>query len=193
METTRLIIRPFTAADADDLYAYLSREEVVRYEPYPPFTREQAAEEAARRANDPNFYAVVLKETPSDSLPAASSLGEGAMGCVIGNLYFAHGDFDTWELGYVFHDAYWGRGYAAEACRALLAEGFGSGKVRRVIAMCNPENTASWRLMERLGMRRESHLRKNIWFFRDENGRPIWQDTYEYAILREEWEEQAKA
>ena len=59
--------------------------------------------------------------------------------------------------------------------------------------MCNPENTPSWRLMERLGMRREGHLRKNIWFFRDENGRPIWQDTYEYAILREEWEEQARA
>ena len=171
METTRLIIRPFTQADADDLYAYLSREAVVRYEPYPPFTREQAAEEAARRANDPNFRAVVLKET----------------GRVIGNLCFAPGDFETWELGYVFHDAYWGRGYATEACRALLEEAFTAGKVRRVIAMCNPENAASWRLMERLGMRREGHLRKNIWFFKDENGQPIWQDTYEYAILQEEW------
>lgn len=171
METERLIIRPFTSADADDLYAYLSREEVVRYEPYPPFSREQAAEEAARRAADANFKAVVLKET----------------GHVIGNLYFAPGDFDTWELGYVFNDAYWGRGYAVEACRALLAQAFASGQVCRVIAMCNPENAASWRLLERLGMRREGHLHKNIWFFKDENGQPIWQDTYEYAILREEW------
>ena len=171
METTRLIIRPFTPADADDLYAYLSREEVVRYEPYEPFSREQAAKEAVRRASDPNFHAVVLKET----------------GRVIGNLYFAPGDFDTWELGYVFHDAYWGRGYAAEACKTLLAEAFGSGKVRRVIAMCNPENAASWRLLERLGMRREGHLHKNIWFVKDESGQPVWQDTYEYAILREEW------
>ena len=171
METTRLIIRPFIPADADDLHAYLSREQVVRYEPYPPFTREQAAEEAARRAQDRNFIAVALKET----------------GRVIGNLYFAPGEFDTWELGYVFHDAYWGRGYAAEACRALLTEGFASGKVRRVIAMCNPENEASWRLLERLGMRREGHLRQNIWFFRDEKGEPIWQDTYAYAVLREEF------
>lgn len=171
MKTTRLILRPFTPADADDLHAYLSREQVVRYEPYPPFTREQAAEEAARRAEDRSFIAVALKET----------------GRVIGNLYFAPGEFDTWELGYVFHDAYWGRGYAAEACRALLTEGFASGKVRRVIAMCNPENEASWRLLERLGMRREGHLRKNIWFFRDEKGEPIWQDTYAYAVLREEF------
>ena len=171
METARLIIRPFTASDADDLYAYLAREKVVHYEPYPPFTREQAGEEAARRAGDERFYAVVLKET----------------GHVIGNLYFAPGDFNTWELGYVFHDEYWGRGYAAEACRALLSDAFTRGNVRRVIAMCNPENAASWRLLERLGMRREGHLRKNIWFVRDESGQPVWQDTYEYAILREEW------
>ena len=172
MNTTRLTLRPFTPADADDLYAYLSRENVVRYEPYPPFTREQAAEEAVRRANDANFIAVVLKDE----------------NCVIGNLYFAPGEFDTWELGYVFNDAYWGRGYAAEACRALLTERFAEGNVRRVIAMCNPENEASWCLLERLGMRREGHLRKNVWFFKDENGQPIWQDTYEYAILREEWQ-----
>ena len=172
METNRLIIRPFAVEDAEDLYAYLSREKVVRYEPYPPFTREQAAEEAVRRASDANFYAVVLRET----------------GRVIGNLYFAPGDFDTWELGYVFHDAYWGRGYATEACRVLLMEAFAKENVHRVIAMCNPENTASWRLMERLGMRRESHLRKNIWFRRDENDQPVWQDTYEYAILWEEWQ-----
>lgn len=36
-------------------------------------------------------------------------------------------------------------------------------------------------------MRREGHLVKNIWFSKDENGSPIWQDTYEYAILKSEW------
>lgn len=171
METNRLIIRPFAASDAEDLYGYLSRTEVVRYEPYPPFTREQAAEESIRRAGDPNYHAVVLKEN----------------GHVIGNLYFAPGEFETWELGYVFHDEYWGNGYASEACRALLCDAFAKENTRRVIAMCNPGNRASWRLLERLGMRREGHLRQNIWFFKDENGQPIWQDTYEYAILREEF------
>lgn len=171
METKRLIVRPFTADDAEDLHAYLSREAVTRFEPYPPFTLAQAAEEAARRAADKGFHAVVLKET----------------GRVIGNLTFFPQGYDAWELGYVFHDAVWGHGYATEACMALLTEAFAREDVHRVIAMCNPENTASWRLMERLGMRREGHLRRNIWFSRDEAGQPLWQDTYEYAILREEF------
>ena len=42
--------------------------------------------------------------------------------------------------------------------------------------------------MERLGMRREGFLVKNIFFKSDVNGKPIWQDTYEYGILKEEWE-----
>lgn len=171
METPRLIIRPFTPADGDDLYAYLSREPVVRYEPYEPFTREQAAEEAIRRASDTNFLAVVLKEENH----------------VIGNVWFAPGEWESWELGYVFHDAYWGRGYAQEACRAVLADAFGQRNVRRVIAMCNPENSSSWRLLERLGFCREGHLQKNVFFKRDGNGQPLWQDTYVYGLLRHDW------
>lgn len=169
LETERLVIRYFKEEDAQDLYEYLSKEEVVRYEPYDAFTYEQAAEEAKRRADDKNFYAVALKS-----------------GKVIGNLYFAEGDFDTWEIGYVFNSEYWGQGYATEAAKGLLDEAFTNWKVRRVIAMCNPVNTSSWKLMERLGLKREGHLRKNIFFFKDENGEPIWQDTYEYGLLKED-------
>lgn len=170
IETERLIIRYFKEEDAQDLYDYLSKEDVVRFEPYDTFTYEQAVDEAKRRAGDKNFYAVALKS-----------------GKVIGNLYFAEGDFETWEIGYVFNSEYWGQGYATEAAKALLTEVFANWKVRRVIAMCNPENTSSWKLMERLGLKREGHLRKNIFFFKDENGEPIWQDTYEYGMLREEY------
>jgi RimJ/RimL family protein N-acetyltransferase len=53
--------------------------------------------------------------------------------------------------------------------------------------MCNPENQASWKLLERLGFRREGTLLKNIYFFTDENDNPIWQDTFEYGLLKEEW------
>lgn len=45
--------------------------------------------------------------------------------------------------------------------------------VRRIIAMCNPENTPSWKLMERLQMRRKGILLKNIYFKTDKNGNPI--------------------
>ena len=127
--------------------------------------------EAVRRSNDPAFWAVCLKDS----------------GKLIGNLYLAGQPFDTWELGYVFNARYQGKGYATEAAASLLDHAFGRLGARRVTAMCNPLNTASWRLLERLGMRREGHLIRNIWFKRDEHVEPIWADTYEYAILAEEW------
>jgi RimJ/RimL family protein N-acetyltransferase len=69
----------------------------------------------------------------------------------------------------------------------MLDYGFDTLHARRIVAMCNPENTSSWKLLERLNMRREGHLRKNIYFKHDDLGNPIWNDTYEYALLKDEW------
>lgn len=173
IETERLIIRRFKPEDWKDLHEYLSDETVVRFEPYDPFTEDESKLEAIRRSEDESFFAVTLKDT----------------GKVIGNLYFGKGDFDTYEIGYVFHANYWGQGFATESANALMNYAFDTGKVRRIIAECNPENTSSWKLLERLKMRREGHLLKNIYFFTDEKNQPIWQDTYQYAILANEWKE----
>ena len=70
---------------------------------------------------------------------------------------------------------------------AVIEASFCTGLAHRVIAMCNPENEASERLMQRLGMRKEGQLVKNLYFRTDENGHPIWQDTAMYAVLDEEW------
>ncbi len=169
--TQRLSLRTFRQSDWKDLYEYLSDENVVYFEPYDAFTQEQCKHEALKRAKEEAFIAVCLKDS----------------GKVIGNMYFAEQDFSTWELGYVFNATYQGKGYATEAARAVLSEAFGDGKARRVVARCNPENEASWKLLERLNMRREGHLRKNIYFRTDKSMNPIWQDTFEYAILAEEW------
>lgn len=171
MKTNRLLIRKFLPDDWQDLFEYLSQEEVVKYEPYDVFTEEQTRQEAINRSNNSDFWAVCLQDT----------------GKLIGNIYLAKQEFDTWELGYVFNKNYQGSGFATEAARALIEDLFVNQCAYRIIAMCNPQNTASWKLLERLGMRREGHLIKNIWFFKDESGNPIWQDTYEYAILKKEW------
>ncbi len=169
--TPRLLIRRFRPEDYEDLYQYLSDEEVVRYEPYPPFTREQCRLEAVRRSKNEEFLAVCIKD--SDKL--------------IGNLYFSKREFGAWELGYVFNRNYQGSGYATESAGALLNYAFREKNVRRVVASCNPENIASWKLLERLHMRREGHELKNIYFNTDSDGKPLWQDSYHYAILAEEW------
>ena len=171
METERLSIRRFRPDDWQDLYEYLSQGEVVKYEPYGVFTEVASKQEAINRSENDAFWAVCL-------------LGSGKL---IGNVYLAKNDFDTWELGYVFNANFQGKGYATEAVRALLDYIFGEKNARRVVAMCNPLNESSWRLLERLGMRREGHLRQNIYFKKDQNGEPIWADTYEYAILATEW------
>jgi RimJ/RimL family protein N-acetyltransferase len=57
--------------------------------------------------------------------------------------------------------------------------------------MCSPENTASWKLMERLKMRREGYHKKPAFFEKARDGKPLWHDSYEYAILDEEWLSQA--
>ena len=169
--TDRLIIRRFNETDWKDLHEYLSNETVVKYEPYNVYTETEAKKEAINREESESFYAVCLKE----------------MGKLIGNLYLAKGDFDTWEIGYVFNLNYWGKGYATESAKALMNTAFSQLGARRIVAMCNPLNEHSWKLLEGLGMRREGTLIKNIYFKKGINGEPLWADTYEYGILKSEW------
>lgn len=173
METEHLLIRKFTPDDWQDLFEYLSKPDVIKYEPYDVFTEEQAKQEAINRSRNSSFLAVCLNDCSK----------------LIGNLYIVEQEFDTWELGFVFNNSYQGKGYATEATKALIETLFTNGTARRIVAMCNPVNIPSWKLLERLNMRREGHRIKNVWFFKDQNENPIWKDTYEYAILKEEWQQ----
>jgi len=169
-ETERLLIRRFRLEDAEDIYDYLSKEEVVRFEPYSTLKQCEKEEEARYRKESNNFLAVVLKSS----------------GKVIGNLYYVHVEpehFLTWEIGYVFHSDYWHKGLATEASAGLLNYLFKFKQAHRIIAKCNPENSASWKLLERLQMRREGEFKKTTYFSRKEDGSPNWHDAYLYAIL----------
>ncbi len=103
--------------------------------------------------------------------------------CLIGHISF-HPWFAvrTYEIGWVFQPTYHGQGYATEGAHALIRYGFEELDLHRVIATCQPENPASYRVMEKLGMQREGHFRKCI--YRGDNQ---WWDEYFYAILREDW------
>jgi RimJ/RimL family protein N-acetyltransferase len=170
-ETMRLVIRRFHLEDWRDVYEYLSQPETVYYEPYEPFSPDQAKQEALRRSTGESFYAVCLKKS----------------GKVIGNIYLAKKEFDAWEIGFVFNGKFRGKGYAAEAVAALLDKLCSRLGAHRVLAECNPENERSWKLLERLRFRREGHVRQNIYFKRDAANNPLWQDTYLYGILDSEW------
>lgn len=166
LRTKRLLLRPFRESDLDDLYEFLAQLEHDEFEGYPGITRENCAEHLKYRLDPEAFLAVVLPGT----------------GKVIGNVYRGKQDFDAREVGYIINRDYRRRGYALEALAAVVGDVFRRG-AHRVYAECDPRNEASWRLLERAGLKREAHLRQNIFFHRDGAGAPIWKDTYVYAML----------
>jgi len=86
------------------------------------------------------------------------------------------------ELGWVLHPGHTGRGYATEAVCALIQLCFEDLGLRRVTASCFADNAASWRLMERVGMRREVYtIRESLHRSRE------WLDGMGYALLADEW------
>ncbi|MFI9488468.1 GNAT family N-acetyltransferase [Promicromonospora sp. NPDC052451] len=86
------------------------------------------------------------------------------------------------ELGWTLNPVYGGRGYATEAVRAIVGVCFGALGLRRVHARCFAENEPSWRLMERIGMRREEHSRKAKL-----HRSGVWMDVLRFGLLAEEW------
>lgn len=171
--TPRLHIRPFQPEDGPSLFDYLSDPANYRFEPGEPITLEEAETLAAERAQGRNFWAVTLKDTHK----------------LVGHLYFTQTEpeeFLTWELGYIFNPHDQNQGYATEAAAALIRYGFEHLGIHRVMAHCNPDNVASWRVLEKIGMRREGHFRKNVFFRKAADGSPCWWDTFEYAMLKED-------
>lgn len=165
IHTEHLTLRRYRNSDLPDLYAYLSDPEVVKFEPYRPMTEAEAAAALAVRMADEAYIAVELREEHR----------------LIGNLYWAKREGGSRELGFVFHRDYWGKGYAKEACAALLRQS-AIGHIPRVEARCDVKNEASWHLLEALGFTREKLLPHDTYFWTDEAGQPIWKDTYVYAL-----------
>lgn len=171
--TQRLVVRAFRPDDCHDLFEYLSDERVYRFEPGEPVDLAEAQQLAADMSTSPDFWAVELQAERK----------------VIGQIYFKHlqpKHLMTWELGYILSPRYQRQGYASEAAAALVRYGFSATQIHRVVAHCNPENTASWKLLEKIGFRREGLHRKANFFRRDAAGQPIWTDTFDYAMLASE-------
>jgi RimJ/RimL family protein N-acetyltransferase len=182
LETERLLLRRFTMDDVDNVVALDADPEVMRYltggRPTP------------------------REEIESDYLPAWLSYYERYTGF---GFWAAHekasGEFLGWfhfrpppghepddvELGYRLRRSAWGKGYATEVSRALIAKGFRELGVRRVFASTMVVNIASRRVMEKAGLKfvQIVHREWPIYTPGDEHG------GAEYALTRAEWEAEA--
>ncbi len=147
-ETERLQHRAFTMDDAEALFQLRSHPDVIRYTGEPPMTSLDAARTAI--AEYPDF----------------DTVGYGRWGCVLrqtqsiigfcGLKYLA--ELDEVDVGYRLLPDYWGRGLATEACRASLEFGFGTLQLERIIGLVLPENIASIRVMEKVGMQADGDV-----------------------------------
>ncbi len=175
LDTERLRLRLFTERDLDAVHAMERRPDVMRYLYSEPRTRDEVRAALDRR----------VKMTSLDDEAAALRLAvvRRDSGELIGDFSLALRSRQNGqgEIGFMFHPDHQGQGYAAEAGRAVLALGFDAFDLHRVYGSCDARNTASARLMERLGMRLEGTMRET------EYVKGAWSDELVFAILADEW------
>lgn len=174
--TSRLILRPFEAADLEALVVIQSDPEAVRFVPYPPRDRATVA-----LVLDHKITHTTLAEV-GDLIELAVTRAED--GALIGDVLLAlrSVEHQTLEVGYIFAPAYGGQGYATEAVRELLNLAFGPLGASRVVARVDDRNVASRALLERLGLRAGAQVIENQWF-KDELTSEV-----NYAVLAREWQ-----
>lgn len=173
LKTSRLVLRPFTVADAGAVLACANDAEWVRYLvniPH-PFTKKDA-EAFVERFSDPIAW---------DDLPMFAVTLEDK---VIGEVYLNALDRanERAELGYSLGRKYWGKGFATEAISAVVDWAFRTYNLHKLYATCDPRNLRSMRVLDKLGMLREGLLTHHL----------RWHDEYRdvayYGLLRSDWE-----
>jgi RimJ/RimL family protein N-acetyltransferase len=177
LETSRLTLRPFVEEDFEAVYAMRSDPEVARYLYQGPLSEEETRSRLERN------MALSAWAAEGDWLSAAAV--ERATGLTVGDVAFhwvSERD-KTAEVGFVFDPRQQGKGFATEAARALIAWAFDEAGFHRVIGRTEARNSASARVLEKLGMRLEAHFVENEWV-KDE-----WQSELVYAVLDREWRE----
>ncbi len=175
LRTERLILREFTADDWQATFAY---------ENDPRYLRFYERDEVTERQCQALIYQFILwqGEQPREKAQLAITLAD--TGELVGNVGVRRESANepVADMGFELSPDYWGRGYATEAARAMVDWGFGEWWLDRIHAHCVSENTASARVLQRVGMRLEVRLRDHQFF----RGR-FW-DLSLYGLLRSEWE-----
>lgn len=179
IETPRLILRPLTRDDAPAMFDLARHDIVTRYVSWP-----------SHRTIDDTYAFIDLtlgKYERGESYIFAITLREadggliGVVGCDEVN---AEHKYAYW--GWWIGEPHWGRGYMTEAAKHAIDWQFNNTDVHRIAAMAMPENPASWRVMEKIGMTYEGTLRE----CRIVKGQTI--SLRYYSILRSEWMNNAR-
>ncbi|SOB82686.1 GNAT family N-acetyltransferase [Streptomyces sp. 1331.2] len=196
----RLAIREYrhTEGDVDALHALFGDPEVTRYLPFGPSDRETCAdqielylEEAMAEQRDTYRLAVTRRaeadtdahaEAEADTCPDPYDCADDPQDATpIAHASLTLGEFRSASLGYVLRRDVWGRGYAGEIVGLLCDFAFRTLDLHRLAARVDVDNTASARVLTRLGFRLEGRERH------DRFKAGVWSDSYRYSLLADEW------
>jgi len=175
LTSERVVLRDVILDDCAAIHAYAAQPEVSRFQPWGPNTPDESRAYvefvlAQAQAQPRTNYTLAIVLTATTQVIGTCSL-------VIQSQHDRQG-----ELGYVLHPAYWGRGYATEVARRLLHFGFTTLGLHRISATCDPRNTASVHVLDKVGMQYEGRLR-DVMLLRDG-----WRDSLVYSLLEHEWQ-----
>ncbi len=169
---TMVRLRRLEPGDTAAVHALISRMDVVQHMLFPVCSREESEK----------FVADSIAESPSEPWRSIVRAIECPAGSLVGlcGVVILRGA-EEGEIWYLVDPEFWGRGIATEAARRLLALGFGELGLHRIWATCLPENPASFRVLEKAGMRKEGFQVKNLKIH------GAWKSSFLYAILAEEF------
>jgi ribosomal-protein-alanine N-acetyltransferase len=163
LQTERLILRPYRLADASAVHAYGSDPEVCRYTEFGPNTWD-----------DTLGFLQTASDTAQANIDLAITLRE--VGEVIGGIGARPNPGGRHEMGWVLRRDMWGHGIVTEAARVLLAHVSALPGATAVFARCRPQNVASMRIMEKIGMVFVERID------REKEFRGEWVDTLVYEL-----------
>ena len=170
VEGATVTLREFASADAPAVWRWVGDAEAVRYVPLGPLDEagtvdyvEQLIAEAHRDPRD--GYTLAMVEAATGDVVGSVALGVDSR---------AHRRV---ELGYILRRDAWGRGLATDAARLAIDFAFDHLGANRVWAVCDPDNPASIRVLEKVGMTGEGQLREDLLVH------GLWRDSLLYAVV----------
>jgi len=174
LQTERLLLRDIVAPDFDAVHSYASDLEVVEFMTWGPNTEQDTRDflerNAAQASADPRIdYGLAVVRLADQRMVGTAGL------------HMESADAHQAMLGYCYGREAWGQGYATEVATALVSYGFDILGLDRIWAGCDSDNAGSARVLEKVGMSLEGHLRENVRI------RGALRDTLAFGILVDEW------
>ena len=174
--TDRLLLRPFSSNDGDELYPLMSDARVLRYWDSPPWSDRSRVDRfiamCAQLAKDGSGVRVAIVRRCDDAFIGWCTVNDW------------NPTFRSASLGYCLVETVWGHGYATESAHAVLTWAYENLDLNRVQAECDTRNLGSARVLEKLGFLREGTLRQDCIVDGDVS------DTRVYGLLRSDWQGQ---